>query len=263
MKKSLLAMLPALAIYLFISAYGTDSKYPGGSPAGYTGSPGDGKDCTVCHGGSAEFADNWISSDVPPTGYLPGENYEITVTVSGSGDKGFLVAPQDIDGNLLGTLIPGSDTKLVGSNAYVTQKSASNSNPRIWNFTWTAPEAGTGEVIFYGAFTVNKPVTILSNLSLQENMGVGIPRNNISKITVFPNPAHSFFSCEMFVNEPTDLALDLYSLSGGLIRKLATDKNFSGNFTESFIIGNDIPRGCYLLVLSTNSEKHLKRLLIR
>ncbi|MFC2102260.1 choice-of-anchor V domain-containing protein [Bacteroidota bacterium] len=172
MKKSLLLIaLPILAIgVMLFSSFGggENSDYPSGSPAGYTSSPGDGTDCVHCHGGSSTFVDGWITSDIPPSGYAPGNVYNITVTVTGSGDKGFQVSPQNPSGLELGTLIAGDDTHLNGGTKYVNHNSKKTSNPATWNFQWTAPAPGTGEVTFYGAFTVNKPVTKTSILVVQE-----------------------------------------------------------------------------------------------
>ncbi len=143
--------------------------YPSGSPAGYTGSPGDGQHCVSCHGGSAATVSGWITSNIPSQGYTAGTVYNLTVTVTGSGSKGFEVSPQNPSGTQLGTLGAGTGSKLVGGTKYVTQSSSSSSATKIWNFTWTAPAAGTGVVTFYGAFTVNKPVTKLSTLVVNEN----------------------------------------------------------------------------------------------
>jgi hypothetical protein len=168
--KWLIRMLPVIAVAGAIAGFsGDETDYPGGSPAGYTGSPGDGKDCVQCHGGSSSTVDNWITSDIPAEGYTPGDSYTITVTVTGTGKKGFEVSPQDLAGNLLGTLAAGPSNELAGNGKYVTQSSGVNSNPAVWSFTWTAPDAGTGEVTFYGAFTVSEPVTKLSTLTVGEN----------------------------------------------------------------------------------------------
>jgi len=176
MKKTLLFLsIPLLlaGLMLFTSFGGDEnSDYPSGSPAGYTGSPFDGQDCHNCHGGTTAFIDDWITSDIPPEGYTPGYSYTITVTVTGSGDKGFEVSPQNINGDLLGVLTAGPGNKLVGSGKYVTQTAKSSSDPKIWNFGWTAPPPGTGEVTFYGAFTLNKPVTKTSTLIVQENPAI-------------------------------------------------------------------------------------------
>jgi len=171
-QRLLLLSIPLLVtgLMLFTSFGGSEnSDYPNGSPAGYTGSPYDAKDCHNCHGGSTAFVANWITSNIPPEGYTPGTSYAITVTVTGSGEKGFEVSPHDASGNLLGTLTAGTGNKLVGSGKYVTQTSGSTANPKSWTFGWTAPAAGTGEVTFWGAFCVGKPTTKTSTLVVQEN----------------------------------------------------------------------------------------------
>jgi len=144
-----------------------------GAPAGKTGSPGDGSNCVSCHQGSASTVTGWITSNIPAQGYTPGTTYTMTVTVTGNGKKGFEVSPQSITGTQLGILIAGTGNKLVGGTKYVTHSSAgASSGTKIWNFSWTAPAAGTGTVTFYGAFTVSEPVTKLSTLVVTENVAV-------------------------------------------------------------------------------------------
>jgi hypothetical protein len=189
MKKSIYFLLPALVLaFVMFASFGGDenSDYPSGAPAGYTGSPGDGKTCTQCHGGSSSNVTGWITSDIPVEGYAPGATYTITVTLTGSGKKGFEVSPQDAAGNLLGTLAAGTSNHLTGSGKYVTQNSGVNSNPATWSFSWTAPAAGTGDVTFYGAFTVSEPVTKLSTLTVSESTSLPLA------VSATANPAAIF-----------------------------------------------------------------------
>lgn len=172
-EKKYLVLLAAVAAVIFLTGYsGQNLKYPGGSPAGYTGSPFDGKDCSIsgCHGGSATTATGWITSNIPAGGYTPGSTYNITVTVTGSGNHGFEVSPQSPSGTLLGTLISGTGSKLTGSGKYVTQSYSQSGNPQSWVFQWIAPVAGTGDVTFYGAFCVKKNTTKLSTLVVGESL---------------------------------------------------------------------------------------------
>lgn len=145
--------------------------YPSGAPAGYSGSPGDGSDCSSCHGTAATTAAGWITSDIPAAGYTAGQAYTITATnnMGGSGKYGYEISPQNVAGTLLGTLTAGTNSKLVGSGKYITH-STSSSTIKTWTFTWTAPLAGTGSVTFYGAFArgYSGPTT-LSTLVVSEN----------------------------------------------------------------------------------------------
>lgn len=144
--------------------------YPTGAPAGVTGSPGDGSNCSSCHGTAATTTTGWITSNIPVAGYTPGQSYQITATnnMTGSGQYGFEVSPQNNAGTLLGTLTAGTNSKLVGSGKYVTH-SSSSSTIKSWTFSWVAPAAGTGIVTFYGAFARNfTGATTLSTLAVAE-----------------------------------------------------------------------------------------------
>jgi len=183
MKKLLLSsviFISGIAIIGLLTAL----MYPSGSPAGYTGSPGDGHNCTSCHSGTAQTVSGWITSNIPTEGYTAGSSYTITVTVSGSGNKGFEVSPQSLAGSLLGTLTAGSGTQLTGSNKYVTQSATSSANPKIWTFTWTSPAAGTGSVTFYGAFCAGEATTKLSTMIVNELAAVP----SVTTGTVAGNP---------------------------------------------------------------------------
>jgi hypothetical protein len=171
-RKKLLWVLPALvtAFFLFTGFGGGDNTdYPSGSPGGYTGSPGDGQDCTTnCHSGTPQNVTGWITSNVPGSGYVPGTSYTITATATGSGNKGFEISPQSVSGTLLGTLSPGPGTKRVNSNKAVTHNNDVSTNPAVWTFTWTAPAAGTGAVTFYGAFAMGFSITRLTTMVVNE-----------------------------------------------------------------------------------------------
>jgi len=170
-KRIYILVLPIILIILLLTAFsGNNADYPEGAPAGYTGSPGDGQNCSKsgCHNGTAATVSDWITSDIPPSGYTPGSTYNITVTVTGSGNHGFEVSPQNTAGNLLGTLIAGPGNELTGNGKYVTHSYSQNGNPQSWNFQWVAPATGTGTVTFYGAFCVKKSQTKLSTLIVNE-----------------------------------------------------------------------------------------------
>ncbi len=181
MKKKLLLLISAIMIVVAMSAY--ESFYPTGAPAGYTGSPGDGHNCTSCHGGTASTSPGWITSDIPGSGYVPGETYQITATNSLTGDGkkyGFEVSPQNASGTLLGTLAAGTGSQLVGGGKYVTHSLATLTT-NSWTFSWTAPAAGTGSVTFYGAFARGNPgLVTLSTLTVSEALSAPAPAGPIS-----------------------------------------------------------------------------------
>jgi hypothetical protein len=162
MKKILLALFSVISIVFFTqlsnenAAHGNSS----GSPNGYTGSPLEfgGRTCGTngCHGGGTTFQTNMITSNIPSSGYVPGQTYQITATIvfAGRTKFGFQLSPQRQNGTTAGTLIGNAQVQITGSQRYATHTSGSNtgSGSRSWTFSWTAPAVGTGNVTFYAAF---------------------------------------------------------------------------------------------------------------
>ncbi len=158
------------ALTAIILSSGYTIMYPTGAPAAKTGSPGDGANCTECHGGTATTTPGQITSNIPAGGYVPGITYQITATnpLTNAGKMGFEVSPQNAAGAQKGTLVAGSGSQLVGGTKYVTHTNANTTN-NTWTFSWIAPAAGSGAVTFYGAFARAKPGPVtLSTLTVQE-----------------------------------------------------------------------------------------------
>ena len=124
-----------------------------GSVGGKTGSPMDNSDCTSCH--YAEFpatvSTTHITSNIPSTGYTPGNTYTITTS---SWADGFEITCEENTGNTkTGTFFNtnASATQLVNNGNAITHTAAGISS-NTWSFDWEAPSIGTGDITFYGAF---------------------------------------------------------------------------------------------------------------
>lgn len=265
MKKTILYILPFATIVILLSAFsGNIAHYPNGAPAGYTGSPGDGQNCTACHNGNASTVQNWITSNVDPTGYLPGQTYNITVTVTGSGAKGFEVSPQDPAGNFYGTLILGTGTEFAGGNTdYITQSNSSNSNPKVWTFQWTAPDAGSGTVTMYGAFALNTSVTKLSTLVIPENIGTGVTEKPLANgIKVYPIPANKELNVRFNLEKEADVRLSLVNAATGIKNLLWQQRMSIGDQTRKLDCSS-IADGVYILLAEYDGVKHQAKVLIQ
>ena len=263
MKSKAILSLPLVGLILIIYGFGGGAKWPGGSPGGYTGSPGDGKDCTFCHGGTATPVIGWISSDIPSEGYLPGETYTINISVSGNGEKGFEVSPQNQQGDGLGNLINGPGVQLVAGNSAVTQDDESSANPALWQFDWTAPEAGTGSVTFYGAFTVEKPVTKISSYTVQENTGIGIPEYVKHRLGVFPNPADKRIKVSYWADPGNPVSVDLISINGTNMKILEGGIAKEGINSFEYDLPSSIASGIYFIRVTAGSELQQFKLIVR
>lgn len=242
--------------YVIISGFSGRTKNPTGAPAGHTGSPFDNKNCTFCHGGTAVNVTGFMTSNVPNTGYIPGNTYLITCAFSGTGNKGFQISPHNAQGNLMGTIFMGTNSQLVGDFKYITHASATSATNASWSFTWVAPDAGTGPVTFYGAAVIGKPNTKLFTLTIPENTGASINDITNSKINTYPNPASDF----LFISgiKSNDFKIYFYSIDGKLV-KFEEIVNNSPNIKFDI---NDLSKGTYLVQIKDGEKTSSKKIIV-
>ncbi|MDC0249731.1 T9SS type A sorting domain-containing protein [Flavobacteriales bacterium] len=157
--KSYLLILPitiTLAIFFYPITSNSNST---GSVGGKTGSPTDGASCTACHyAGSGTGAT--ITTNIPPSGYIPNQVYTITANIQevGKFKFGFEISAEEANFGSAKTgsfmITNSSETKFVNNNTAITHKAGGTSgvNSKNWSMDWEAPNAGTGGVTFYGAF---------------------------------------------------------------------------------------------------------------
>ncbi|MEY2938659.1 MAG: hypothetical protein RL062_1248 [Bacteroidota bacterium] len=158
--RNLFIQLGMIAILILGVAAASDN--PGGK-AGKTGSPGEG-DCTDCHSSYAlnSGSGNVVisSSNLTNWEYVPGNTYNITVTVTHSGRSAFGIGFEALKSNgaNAGTLTAGTGTHT--ASATVSGNSRTNivqstgggtgtTGSHTFNFTWTAPATDVGAVTFY------------------------------------------------------------------------------------------------------------------
>jgi len=246
-------IISVFAIMLFS---GYTILYPTGAPAAKTGSPGDGANCTECHGGTATTTTGQITSSIPEAGYVPGTTYQITATnpLTNAGKMGFQVSPQNASGTLLGTLIAGPGSQLVGSNKYVTHVDA-NTTTSSWTFGWIAPAAGTGTVTFYGAFARNKPGPVTkSTLVVQEAISTGIADNQdfANMVTGGTNG-----SITVVLNTNTKKTkVSVFDLSGRQLLSTSVSGGGSHQLDQTF------KTGVYIVVIQADNAVFKKKIMV-
>lgn len=263
MKFRYLFAIPFLLILVSITqSFSGDNglKYPTGAPAGHTGSPGDAKNCTICHGGTASNVTGILTSDVPETGYIAGSTYNFTVTLTGTGRKGFQASPQNQGGTQLGTLIAGSDSQLNGSGKYITHNQASNAASKTWNFQWVAPSPGTGEVTMYIARVINQPNVGLSSLVLNENYSVNVEKMTKSMARIYPNPAGKHIFADISLKNSGRVVADIFNLNGQKQETLTDVELNAGE--QSVRLDNNLKPGYYILRLTTPDGIQNQKLII-
>jgi hypothetical protein len=138
----LITLMPAVLVIIASSS---------GSPGGRTGSPGDGNlTCTSCHSGTAINQSDWISTNIPLGGYVPGSTYQITLNSAHAGAArfGFELTAETSTGQKTGTfaITESNRTKLVNQNRAVTHTfngTTPSGGGASWTMNWTAPAHAT------------------------------------------------------------------------------------------------------------------------
>lgn len=158
-RKLFLALFPVIVIVLFTGETMSDDGRPG-----KTGSPGE-NTCRECHnsyalnsGGGSITIQN---TNMPNNQYTPGQTYTMSVTVSRAGTNLFGVGIEALTSSNQngGTLNITDAVSTQIKSALITGVNRSNivhqlnggagSGSKVFNFSWTAPAAGTGPVTFY------------------------------------------------------------------------------------------------------------------
>ena len=266
MKKILLFGFLSICFIFLFSGFGK-AKYPGGAPAGFTGSPGDGQDCSVidCHNATSVPVTGWITSNVPVAGYTPGVTYQITVTVTGTNgeNKGFEVSPQMTDGTLVGTIAAGVGSKLTGSGKYITHNAAMTTTNAVWVFNWTAPNTGVGPVTFYGAFVSSFPNVFHSSTVIPQNTtGIEEAYDRVY-FKVFPNPMKEKLSVSYELKQQGHVQLSLYDLIGTKVATLLDEDQNSGKSLHAFDLAGIVKSGIYLIKLTDqNATLAMQKLIV-
>ncbi len=235
-------------------------KYPTGAPAGYTNSPGDGQNCSHCMGGTAVAVSDWIFSDIPVTGYVPGEIYSITVTATGTGNKGFELSPQSLAGDLIGTLFQGPDSKLVGGDKYITHNAASTIDPKSWTFLWTAPTPGVGDITFYACAAVGKLNTKTTTMVVNQNT-VGLSELNATAVKVYPNPVQDQVHLSYNLDQSGMVLVDLLSVTGRNVAPMINDMRQAGENLE--VLQVDLSSGIYLLRIQMDGKSEVRKMVVQ
>lgn len=253
------------------TAHGNSS----GAPAGNSGSPADGNTCarSGCHLGGPSQTDETVSitGNIPVEGYTPGTTYQMSATMSNGGSKfGFSLSPQNAQGTKLGTLIAsGSGTSLNGAGGkYVTHTFSGNTGSggsKTWDFEWTAPAAGTGDVTFYGAFnfannnsSTSGDVIVAHTQSFSENINTGISEQQLEAIAIYPNPAEDMINIRLSDVDEV-IMVQMYGMDG---RAVISEKFTNGEISLD-LASRNVSAGLYILQVEAAGSKVIRKVVVR
>jgi hypothetical protein len=256
MNKKLLIVSALILPMVFIN--NPINSSPGGTPGARTGSPGDGGGTCFtsgCHTGAPTETVGILTTNVPAEGYTPNTAYTVTVTLTGTGNKGFQVSPQSQSGALLGSIAAGTGNWVIGK--FVTHSTPKNTATAVWTFQWTAPAKGTGDVNFYGAFAITRNTTKTQVLKVTEKLGSGIQESDLFSINVFPNPVSNQLNL-LFNNNTKNAVIDLLDLNG----KEILHKELNNNTAENAIDVSTIKEGNYIVKILADNNIYYKKISI-
>lgn len=261
MKRSYRLTVAATMLALLTGMIYSNSN--GAFSSGYTGAPIDnGMNCSGCHAGQPINSTSMITTDIPPSGYVPGTKYLITINAQHPSLNRFgfmLTAQTHTTSNPIhvGTwTLLNNQTQLRINSRYVShtsQGTQGSNNARTWQVEWTAPAAGTGTVAFYAAVnavngngTTTGDQTILGSLVVGES-SVSLHEKVPPAARIFPNPATGQFV--YIENSVPFTRVEIFAMDGRLIKKEDFVKTTTATITIS-----DVKSGIYLIVISNNKS---------
>lgn len=265
---SILLMIGLVVDYNYRMAHTSSS----GVGPGNTGSPSDGLTCSRagCHtGGPAVSTETGnISSDIPVSGYVPGATYNVSVMVSKVGGTkfGFQLSPQDANGGALGTLIAGSGSQIVGGN-YLTHTSSgtSGAGAKTWEFQWTAPTSGTGDVTFYAAYNFangngsTSGDVIMNDTYTVTEASVGITEAQLQALSVYPNPVVDEVNIAA-IDVDEEIMITMFDVQG---RKLIAETYNSGSNNVIEVKQHGLRAGVYFMQIEVDGTSTIKKLMVK
>ena len=255
----------ALVVSFALDALNPLIGNPTGAPAGRSGGPAEGGAmCAAggCHGPASNTVISTLISTSPSlaSGYIPGATYSITITVSGSGSKGFQFSAQSSSGNPLGTLtVPAS--LQIQQNRWVTHRSAASGSPSTWTFNWVAPAAGSGTVGFYACGISGRNNSLVrQTLSIPQST---VSVNEIavkSQVRCWPQPARNEINLGWEQQNPAKARWEILTMDGKLAQRWPFQNLESGTLQERLDLnGLNLASGTYYLRLLDNNGQSLLR----
>lgn len=252
-----------------------------GSPnnGGNTGSPLDGTSCAKsgCHSdqnaiqNSSEVS---INTDIPSSGYIPGQTYTITAEILAVGNNKFgfeLTAENDASNSKVGDFsVTNTETQFTNDSNAVTHTS-SGSGSKTWQMDWQAPSAGTGDVTFYASFNVannnlnSSGDTIhLTNTTISEDTSsTAIPSAHMMdrSVSVHPVPANERITIRGMTDELGKGKVLLRDLKGRVVQELG-ELERDPSSERSFSLDADLSSGTYLMEIHGQESRELRKILI-
>lgn len=259
-----LLVLAIAATYFLFTGYTGSTKESGGMFSN-TGSPGDaGVSCTECHSGGATVDNTWLSTDIPVTGYAPGQVYTITLTinVSNTNPHGFSLTCENTVGVAAGILNATDAVNTQLFSNHVTHTPAGTSLSQ-WTCEWTAPPSGTGTVTFYAAFVKNgySGGVVTATQAYDQEVVADINETDVNSVfSVYPNPATNNLNVSLNNIENSSINISILSMTGQLVCK-NVEEVAGSDFNKSYDLSS-YKKGLYYVQITNGSKSFTEKIIV-
>lgn len=245
--------------------------------AGVTGSPGE-NTCTNCHNTYALNSGSGtvtITSNMTNWEYVPGQTYQISVTVAQTGKSLFGLGFEALlsTGANAGTLTAGTGTTI--KNATVSGNSRRNivhqlnggasAGTHTFTFNWAAPTTNVGAITFYTAGIAcngNGSTSgdyVYKTSQVVNPAPVGIVEETTTPFTfsLYPNPASENITLNYSLEESAKVSYTIYDLTGKQVQTESATR-FPGSQQQNIDV-NNLSSGTYLVSINVNGSVITKR----
>lgn len=275
MKINSLSLVVAV-LFAALIALGNSGGRATAANSGNTGAPGDaGATCITCHGNDPTIE---VSLDIAITdgdgtivdNYEPGRLYQGSVTLNvlegNPAAHGFQIVALDGEEGENGPSIntfadPADDVQIttISSGRQYAEHNGPNQDDNVFEFTWTAPEAGTGTVTFYSCgngVNLNGSTggdnAACGTLSLTERPVSTPDRSLAAELTVYPNPVDDVVNLRIDGSLTGVHTVRITSVAGQTVSERAV--TLTGGSNQLSIPAYDLTPGAYYVQLTDGTR---------
>lgn len=233
--------------------------------------------CTSCHSGSAINSGSGsasVSIIGNPTGYVPGQTYQVQVSVGTAGRSkfGFALSADNGSGANRGTLNSGGNSAVQVQNNFVTHTASGvfGTDSKTWTFNWTAPATAQGTVRFlaYGNAS-NSSNSDNGDLIYSATKTLAPATTGIADLTalgsveVYPNPVKDRFNLSIQLKKGGIVKAELMNGNGTKVQQLFTESFEAGANLIPVHLPEGLSKGIYYLLLQQNGQSTVKTIFVQ